>query len=106
MKLFIECQYLENYGTASNPHWKYKGGEEYFYSLEDFRFGGDLADKKLSMIVDSLRSKVEWNDEFSQQYILGWSVVEDDYLTSFEKDQLEYEGKITYPTKYLNEETV
>jgi len=106
MKLFIECQYLENYGTAVFPHWKYKGGEEYFYSLEDFRFEDDLANKKLSMIVDSLRSKVEWDDEFSKQYILDWSVVEDDYFTSFEKDQLEYEGKITYPTKYLNEETI
>jgi hypothetical protein len=28
-------------------------------------------------------------------------VVSDDYLTDFEKSQLDYEGKITYPARVL-----
>ena len=31
------------------------------------------------------------------EHIVDWTVVEDDYLTEFERSQLEYEGKITYP---------
>lgn len=104
MKLLICTQYYENYGSADVPYWKPKGGEEYFYDLFSFKFN-DMASKKLQMIVDSLRDQVEWSDEFSKQYIISWSVVEDDYMTEFEKNQLEFEGSITYPTKYL-EETV
>jgi hypothetical protein len=66
-----------------------------------------MASKKLQMIVDSLRDQVEWSDEYSKQYIISWSLVDDDYMTSFERSQLEYDGKITYPVRYLNDtETV
>jgi hypothetical protein len=30
MKLVIQTQVYENYGEASNPHWKAKGGEDYW----------------------------------------------------------------------------
>jgi hypothetical protein len=33
--------------------------------------------------------------------VIGWEIVEDDYLTEFERDQLEFEGKIVYPVKEL-----
>lgn len=106
MKLLICTQYHENYGSADNPYWKAKGGEEYYYDLFSFKFN-EMAFKKLQMIVDSLRDQVEWSDEYSKQYIISWSLVDDDYMTSFERSQLEYDGKITYPTRYLNDtETV
>jgi hypothetical protein len=36
-----------------------------------------------------------------REHIVDWSVVEDDYLTDFERNQLEYEGKITFPAHEL-----
>ena len=53
------------------------------------------------MIVDSIRDKIEWDDVGSRQYIVGYGIVEDDFMTDFERSQLEYEGKITYPAKVL-----
>ena len=37
MKLYITTQYYENYGSADNPYWKAKGGEDYFYQLYRIR---------------------------------------------------------------------
>jgi hypothetical protein len=44
---------------------------------------------------------VEWSDEGSRSYITGYSVVEDDFMTDFEKSQLEYDGEIRHPAKVL-----
>lgn len=102
MKLYITTQYYENYGSADNPYWKAKGGEDYFYQLTGFKFN-EMANKKLQMIVDSLSDRIVWSDEYSRQYIIGWELVEDDYMTQFERNQLEYDGKITFFTQYLND---
>jgi hypothetical protein len=32
---------------------------------------------------------------------VDWAVVEDDYLTEHEQNQLAFDGKITYPAKEL-----
>jgi hypothetical protein len=48
-----------------------------------------------------LRPQIECDNEFYSEYILGWEVVANDYLTEFEKSQLEYDGRIVYPAKEL-----
>jgi hypothetical protein len=108
MKLHIVCQYAENYGahdwdgTGECPqYWKMKGGEDYFVPLDGFNPDHEFAEKKLAMIVDSVRSKIEWNDIGSRQYVVGYGVVEDDFLTEFERSQLEYEGRIDHPARVL-----
>lgn len=110
MKLHITCQYMENYGAHDwdgkgecPQYWKFKGGEDFFYSLEGFRFESEFADKNLRMIVDGLREQVEWDNIGSRQYIVGYEVVEDDYMTEFERSQLEYDGEIRYPAKWLED---
>ena len=97
MKLLINTQFMENYGAhdwdgegACPQHWKFKGGTDYF-----FRMGTD--DYDIPKLVEGLRSKIEWDEDYSRQYIVGYEVVADDYLTEFERSQLDYEGKITYP---------
>lgn len=104
MKLHINCQYMENYGAHDwdgegecPQYWKMKGGEEYFMSLDGFNPDHEFAEKKLQMIVDGIRDQVEWDNIGSRQYIIGYSVVADDFMTEYERQQLEYEGKITYP---------
>jgi len=48
-----------------------------------------------------LREQIEWDDIGSRQYIVGYGIVEDSFMTPFEKSQLEYEGSITFPAKTL-----
>jgi hypothetical protein len=52
-------------------------------------------------VVDSIRDRLEVDDEFYNEYIIDWYVAEDDYLTRDERLQLEFEGCIKYPAKEL-----
>lgn len=102
MKLLIQTQYSENYGTPDEPYWKMKGGEDYIIDVPGFRFYEDMAYKKAEMIVDELRSKIECSCSMSEEYIRDWSFVEDDFMTDYEKSQLEFEGEVLYPAKRMS----
>lgn len=97
-KLLITTQVYENYafdedgvlGTGVNAYWKPKGGNDFVVkNFQDFN--------RVTETVMALRSKIECDNDMYREYIIGWEVVADDYLTEFERSQLEYEGKITYP---------
>jgi hypothetical protein len=100
MKLLIQTQIYENYawdengnlGTGENAYWKAKGGSEYV--VRNFR--GDA-----TAVVMAVRDQVECNNDAYREQIIDFTVVADDYLTEFERDQLEYEGKITFPAQEL-----
>ncbi len=92
--IVISTQYMENYGahdwdgTGECPqYWKSKGGSE--YKITNVDLNGDLD-------AAVRAAGVERNNEYCREYILGWSVEADDYLSEFERSQLEYEGKITF----------
>ena len=93
-KLLIQTQVYENYGDADKPYWKAKGGGDYV--VKNFK-----QFNKVTEVVMALRSQIEQDNEFFQETVIGWEVVTDDYLTEFERSQLEYEGKITYPANEL-----
>jgi hypothetical protein len=104
MKLHIQCQYMENYGAHDwdgegecPQRWKFKGGQDYFFMLGD----AGRSDEALAELVEHFRPSIEWNDIGSRQYIVGYGVVEDDFMTEYERSQLEYEGSITYPATRL-----
>jgi hypothetical protein len=98
MQLLITTQVYENYGYR----WKPKGGNDYKYAL-----GTSLrSDQALSEIVEHFRAKIEQDNDQFQETIIGYEVVSDDYLTEFERSQLEYEGRIAYPATVLELETV
>ena len=103
MKLLITTQVYENYawmedgsiGTGDAAYWKAKGGSDYVVrNFDPTRYAPGI-------IVELLRPKVESNNDYVREHILDWSVVEDDYLTEFEQSQLEYDGKITFPSQEL-----
>ena len=52
-------------------------------------------------IFMALRGKIEADNDHFREQIIDWSIQADDYLTEFERSQLEYEGSITYPAKEL-----
>ena len=45
---------------------------------------------------------VEQDNEYAKESIVDWSIEPDDYLSWFEKSQLEYEGTIVAPEPTLN----
>ena len=93
-KLLITTQVYENYGDADKPYWKAKGGGDYVIKkFKDFN--------KVTETVMAVRSQIEQDNEYFREYIIGWEVVADDYLTEFERSQLEYEGKISYPANEI-----
>ena len=104
MKLHITCQYMENYGAHDwdgkgecPQYWKFKGGEDFFYPLGQFAPNAEHIEE----LIEYFRPQVEWDDVGSRQYIVGYGIVEDSFMTEFERSQLEYDGAIAYPAKVL-----
>jgi hypothetical protein len=92
-KLLITTQVYENYGDADKPYWKAKGGCDYVIRNININCVQELA--------KSACAQVEQLNEYFTETVIGWEVVADDYLTEFERDQLEYEGRIRFPAKEL-----
>jgi hypothetical protein len=103
MKLLITTQVYENYawnedgsiGKGDDAYWKAKGGSEYVVK------NVDPLQVAPGSIVDSVRDQVESDNDYFREYIVDWELVNDDYLTEFERSQLEYEGCIEHPAKEL-----
>lgn len=102
MLLVIQTQNQENYGahdwdgTGSCPqYWKMKGGAEYI--VENIP-----ADADLSNVVELLRGDIEIRNEGYRCEIVGYGIAADDYMSWFEKSQLEYDGEITHPEPRIN----
>ena len=104
MKLLITTQIQENYGAHDwdgqgecPQYWKFKGGSDYSYAL-----GSSLRNAEtLNEIVEYFRKQIECNNEGFREYIIGFDVVADDYLTDFERSQLEYDGSIAFGPEEL-----
>jgi hypothetical protein len=100
-KLVIQTQVFENYGAHAwdgegdcPQYWKAKGSDEYVLpNFTDFT--------NTASVVEALRPQVEANDHWWREAIVSWSVIGDDELTQWEKDQLEFQGKITSLSKTL-----
>jgi len=98
--LVISTQIHENYGAhawdgkgACPQHWKAKGGHEYKVLNIDPNLAAE--------IFSSVEAKCTQDDDYYSEYVLDWSVESDDYLSWFERSQLEYEGTIAYPEPVL-----
>ncbi len=104
-KLLIITQVHENYGAHDwdgkgqcPQYWKAKGGSDYVVENVD--------PNRASDIVNLVSGQVEQDTEYFREYIIDWEVVADDYLTQFERDQLEYDGEIRYPAQKILVDTV
>ena len=97
MMLVISTQVYENYAwvdgelqTGPDAYWKAKGGSEY-------KVLGIPTNVDPEEIVSMVKDQIEVSNDGLCEMIISWSIEEDDYLSSFEKSQLEYEGEIMYP---------
>jgi len=99
-KLLITTQVYENYGAHDwdgkgecPQYWKAKGGNDYV--VKNFK------GKDVTLAVMALRDQMEQDSPYYREHIVDWNIVADDYLTEFERDQLEYDGSITFPAREL-----
>jgi hypothetical protein len=92
MMMVLRTQYRENYGTAENPFWKNKGGQEFKVK----NIPSDLTEEELLEVVDLLLSQIQYENEYQVQYLLNWTLEADDYLSDFEESQLNYDGEILF----------
>ena len=97
MMLVIRTQFQENYaahqGFNGEYRWKMKGGSE--YKVKNVPLNVDYA----SVVA---KAAVEQDNEYTKETIVDWSLENNDYLSWFEKSQLEYEGAIVAPEPTLD----
>tara|TARA_B100001564_G_scaffold322608_1_gene302083 strand:+ start:621 stop:1112 length:492 start_codon:yes stop_codon:yes gene_type:complete len=82
-KLVIQTQYRENYAAhnedyvhgVSEPYWKFKGGETYVMENLSVASINEIASGNL---MDNIKSDIEYSHEAVEEYILDWSIEEDD----------------------------
>jgi hypothetical protein len=101
MKAVIFTQVYENYawnedgtiGTGVNAYFKPKGGDEYVVRGVD--------QEQVFEILEKVAGQIEKSNDYYQEFIVDIKIVEDDFLTEYELNQLEYEGRIVYSPKEL-----
>jgi hypothetical protein len=100
MKALIVTQIHENYGAhdwdgegTCPEYWKAKGCGEYYIK--------DMTEDSIveAMLVN--RSKLEQDTDYYRESIIDFALVPDDYMSQYEKSQLEYEGRIIYPVPVI-----
>jgi hypothetical protein len=93
MMIVISTQDHENYaahqGFTGDFYWKAKGGSE-------FKIVGVPQNVDIDEVVEMVRDEIERDDEYFRTAIIGYDTKSDDYLSWFEKSQLDYEGSITF----------
>lgn len=106
-KLLISTQVYENYGSHDwngvgecPSYWKAKGGMDYVI-LNFINTARRSFTESATEAVMAIRSEIERDNHAFREYIVDWQIVKDDYLTEFERDQLNYAGKITHGPKQL-----
>jgi hypothetical protein len=99
-KLLILTQVYENYGAhdwdgrgEAPSYWKAKGGNEYVVKNIN-------VNRAMETFV-RVRDQVIEDSDYFREHVIHWEVVDDNYLTEFELDQLEFEGVIRFPVKEL-----
>lgn len=103
MQIIITTQYRENYGahgwdgTGECPqYWKNKGGFDYVVENVD-------PNADLEKVVQDAIVKLDccYRNEYAEEYLVTWEPTNDGELTPDEKNQMDWEGKVTYPSKRI-----
>ncbi len=87
----------ENYGTPEKPYWKQKGADYQLLPIdENVLYAADNRARHLADLVERVSDKLEVRNEYFEQSIVDWDLVDDEHYTEHELNQLEYDGAITY----------
>ena len=104
MKAIFFTQVFENYawredgsiGTGADAYFKPKGGDEYVVK--------NVNEDQVFEILEKAAVQIEKSNDYFQEFIVDIKIVEDDYLTEYERSQLEWDGSIVYSPKELEME--
>ena len=104
MKAIFTTQVFENYawredgsiGTGDDAYFKPKGGDEYVVKNVD--------KSQMLRILKEVKAQVEVSNDYFRETVVDFVLVEDDYLTEYEREQLEWDGSIVYSPKELEME--
>ena len=104
MKAIFTTQVFENYawredgsiGTGADAYFKPKGGDEYVVKNVD--------KSQMLRILKEVKAQVEVSNDYFKETVVDFMLVEDDYLTEYERSQLEWDGSIVYSPKELEME--
>ena len=93
--LVVDTQYMENYGAHGwdgigecPQHWKMKGGSYY-------KIVGVPTHLDPMEIVKLLN--IEYDEVYSKEFVISTHWESEDWLSPFERDQLQNDGEILYP---------
>ena len=104
MKAIFTTQVFENYawredgsiGTGDDAYFKAKGGDEYVVK--------NVNKSDMLRILKEVKAQVEVSNDYFKETVVDFVLVEDDYLTEYERSQLEWDGSIVYSPKELEME--
>ena len=104
MKAIFTTQVYENYawredgtiGTGEDAYFKPKGGDEYVVR--------NVNKSQMPRILAEVKAQVEVSNDYFRETVVDLQLVEDDYLTEYERSQLEWDGCIVYSPKELEME--
>ena len=100
-KLVIQTQYMENYDVdevSEEGYWKFKGGHDYIIDNVDVN--------NVQSVANEIIPLIEYDNSMSREFVLEWTVVNDDWKSQYEKDQKEWsDGSMYYdPRLFKNED--
>ena len=78
MKLVIQTQYTENYGSADKPFWKFKGGDTYIVQ----NLNADQAQRILRDGIPTLKALIQYKNDMSEVYVTDYNIVDDDVVVT------------------------
>jgi len=96
--LLVSTQAYENYGfdaegklDADRPYWKAKGGSDILITGVD----AESTEQEIRYVIDSVAARIECDNDFFREYILGWKMVPESF--QFGDWQDEYLERIPNP---------
>jgi hypothetical protein len=77
MILVITTQYSENYGNADQPYWKAKGSCDYKIKNIPTNLPGEQYENIVRL------AEFDYSNDFSEEYVIGWDIRDDEYHPDF-----------------------
>lgn len=101
MIIVFHTEYMENYGDEENPRWKMKGGSSYKYRM----LSNEFTLEEVNAIIEHISKFINYRNPMSEEWVLHVSCEEDDYLSWFERSQLDYRFEWEYENDVFHFET-
>jgi len=74
MKIVINTQIRENYGSADQPYWKFKGGD--VYVVPNLSVAQTLKVKEQG--IPTLTALIQHSNSMFEEYVIDWSIQDND----------------------------